>query len=178
MFALFTYIAPLLGEVTGVSPTGVTWTLFLIGLGLTIGNYIGGRLADWRLSTALAGIFTAMALASAAIHWTSVALIPVEINLFLWAMAGFAAVPALQINVMKFGKEAPNLASTLNIAAFNVGNAIGAWVGGMVIAGGFGLSAVPLAAASLALAALILTLVVNYVNQQREPSAQTYSTTT
>ncbi|EGF32988.1 Putative sugar transport protein [Oxalobacteraceae bacterium IMCC9480] len=178
MFALFTYIAPLLGEVTGVSPRGVTWTLFLIGLGLTIGNYIGGRLADWRLGKALAGIFAAMALASAAISWTSAAIIPVEINLFLWAMAGFAAVPALQINVMKFGKAAPNLASTLNIAAFNVGNAVGAWVGGVVIAEGLGLPAVPLAAAVLALAALLLTLIANHLNQSPEPANKILPATT
>jgi DHA1 family inner membrane transport protein len=166
MFALFSYVAPLLEQVTGVSPRGVTWTLFLIGLGLTIGNYIGGRLADWRLRTALAGIFAAMAIASAALCWTSVALIPAEINLFLWALVSFAAVPALQINVMKFGKAAPNLVSTLNIAAFNVGNALGAWTGGIVIARDLGLPAVPLAAAALALAALILTLAAGKFSKQ------------
>ena len=152
-------------------PRGVTWTLFLIGLGLTIGNYIGGRLADWRLHTALAGIFAAMALASGALNWTSVALIPAEINLFLWAIVSFAAVPALQINVMKFGTAAPNLVSTLNIAAFNVGNALGAWTGGIVIARGLGLPAVPLAAAALALAALTLTLVAARLHQQGALSA-------
>ncbi|MEB0136306.1 hypothetical protein QN362_13270 [Actimicrobium sp. CCC2.4] len=100
--------------------------MFLIGLDPTIGNYIGGRLADWRLGTAVAGILAVMAQASAAINWTSSAITPVEINLFVWAMAGFATVPALQINMMKFGKVASNLASTLNIATFNVGNAVGA----------------------------------------------------
>ncbi len=159
MFTLFTYIAPLLGDVTGVSPQGVTWTLLLIGLGLTVGNIIGGKLADRRLAATLIGVFASMAVVSTALSWTSVALIPTEITLFLWASAAFAAVPALQINVVTFGKSAPNLVSTLNISAFNLGNALGAWVGGAVIAQGLGLTSVPLAAAALAVVALILTLV-------------------
>ena len=158
MFALFTYVAPLLQEVTGDSPRRVTGTLLLIGLGLTLGNFIGGRLADWRLATSLVGIFVALALTSAALRWTGQAFLPAEITLFLWAAAAFAAVPALQINVVTFGKDAPNLVSTLNIGAFNVGNALGAWVGGLVIDHGLGLTAVPLAASGLALLALIATL--------------------
>ena len=154
-FALFTYVAPLLEDVTHLSPHGVTWTLFLIGVGLTVGNYIGGRLADWRLGTALTGIFLALAVVSSLVRWTSPSLIPVEINLFLWAMVSFAAVPGLQVNVMIFGKAAPNLVATLNIGAFNVGNALGAWVGGSVISAGFGLQAVPLAAGVLALTAVV-----------------------
>jgi DHA1 family inner membrane transport protein len=159
MFALFTYVAPLLGEVTGVSPLGVTWTLLLIGLGLTVGNIIGGKLADHRLAATLIGVFIAMAVISTALSWTSVALIPTEVTLFLWATATFAAVPALQINVVTFGKAAPNLVSTLNIGAFNVGNALGAWVGGSVIAHGLGLTSVPLAAGALAVLALLVTLI-------------------
>ena len=88
MFALFTYVAPLLGEVTGVSPRGVTWTLLLIGVGLTVGNVIGGRLADWRLGTTMAAVFAAMALVSALFSWTSQALLPAEITLFFWAEPG------------------------------------------------------------------------------------------
>nr|WP_249721516.1 MFS transporter [Pseudomonas syringae] len=159
MFTLFTYIAPLLGEVTGVSPKGVTWTLLLIGLGLTAGNVIGGKMADRRLSSTLIGVFISMAVISTVLSWTSTALIPTEITLFLWAVAAFAAVPALQINVVTFGKAAPNLVSTLNIGAFNVGNALGAWVGGSVIAHGLGLTSVPLAAAILAVLALLITLI-------------------
>ena len=159
MFALFTYVAPLLGDVTGVSPRGVTWTLLLIGLGLTVGNVLGGKLADRRLAATLVGVFAAMALISTALSWTSTALIPAEITLFLWATAAFAAVPALQVNVVSFGKAAPNLVSTLNIGAFNLGNALGAWVGGTVIDQGLGLTRVPLAAAALAVMALIVTLI-------------------
>ncbi len=73
MFTLFTYVAPLLGDVTGVSPKGVTWTLLLIGLGLTVGNIIGGKLADKRLAATLIGVFISMAVVSTALTWTSVA---------------------------------------------------------------------------------------------------------
>ncbi|OES56970.1 arabinose transporter permease, partial [Pseudomonas aeruginosa] len=159
MFALFTYVAPLLGEVTGVSPRGVTWTLLLIGVGLTVGNVIGGRLADWRLGLTMAGVFAAMALVSALLSWTSQAVLPAEITLFLWAAASFAAVPALQVNVVRVGHAAPNLVATLNIGAFNVGNALGAWIGGSVIDHGLGLTRVPLAAAALAVLALLATLI-------------------
>lgn len=157
MFTLFTYIAPLLRDVTGVSPEGVTWTLFLIGLGLTVGNLIGGKLADWRLGATLAGVFAAIALTSAVFFYTSRFFIPAEITLFLWAAASFAAVPALQVGVVGFGKDAPNLVSTINIGAFNTGNALGAWVGGMVIDAGLDLTRVPLAAAAMALIGLAAT---------------------
>ncbi|MBY3484447.1 MFS transporter [Rhizobium laguerreae] len=154
MFALFTYIAPLLRDITGVSPEGVTWTLFLIGIGLTIGNLVGGKLADWRLGATLAGVFAAIAITSIAFSYTSRFFIPAEITLFLWATASFAAVPALQVGVVGFGKDAPNLVSTINIGAFNTGNALGAWVGGLVIDAGFDLTRVPLAAALMALIGL------------------------
>jgi DHA1 family inner membrane transport protein len=159
VFALFTYIAPTLREVTGVSPRGVTWTLLLIGLGLTLGNLIGGKLADWRLGTTLAGVFVCMALVAALFAWTSHTLIAAEITLFVWATACFAAVPALQVSVVRFGADAPNLVSTLNIGAFNVGNALGAWVGGSLLEHGVGLSQIPLASAALAALALLTTLV-------------------
>ncbi|MDW5501982.1 MFS transporter [Pseudomonas lundensis] len=159
MFALFTYIAPLLTEVTGVSSHGVSWTLLLMGVGLTLGNILGGRLADWRLPLTLTCTFLVIACFAALFSWTSHSMVPAEITLFLWAAAAFAAVPALQINVVTYGKKAPNLVSTLNIAAFNVGNAIGAWVGGVVIAQGLGLTSVPLAAAGIALLGLLLCLV-------------------
>ncbi|MBT8768815.1 MFS transporter [Metapseudomonas boanensis] len=170
VFCIFTYVAPLLGKVTGVSPQGVTWSLLLIGLGLTLGNVIGGRLADWKLAPTLMGVFVALAVASTVLSWTSAALIPTEITLFLWATAAFAAVPALQVNVVAFGSAAPNLVSTLNIGAFNVGNALGAWVGGLVIDQGLGLTTVPLAAAVLAIFALMAT-VLTFSNRNPELQA-------
>jgi DHA1 family inner membrane transport protein len=170
MFALFSYIAPMLLEITGITPKGVSWTLFLIGAGLTIGNILGGRLADWRVSFSLLLSFSLIALFSLLFRWTSHDTWLAEITLFLWAIATFATVPALQINVLAHGKEAPNLVSTLNIAAFNVGNALGAWVGGVAIGGGFGLTIVPVAAAGLAVIGLIICLITfNSAGRQMKP---------
>lgn len=159
MFALFSYIAPLLLQVTGISNRGVSWTLFLIGAGLTVGNIPGGRLADWKVSFSLILSFSLIALFSLVFSWTSHAVWLAEITLFLWAMATFAIVPGLQINVVRHGKDAPNLVSTLNISAFNVGNAFGAWAGGAVIGSGFGLTVVPVVAAGLAVAGLLVSLI-------------------
>lgn len=159
MFALFSYIAPMLLDITGITAQGVSWTLFLIGAGLTVGNLLGGRLADWRVSISLLLSFSLIALFSLLFRWTIHVTWLAEITLFLWAIATFATVPALQINVLAHGKGAPNLVSTLNIAAFNVGNALGAWVGGMVIGSGHGLTSVPVAAAGLAIIGLIICLI-------------------
>lgn len=168
MFALFSYVAPILLQVTGITPAGVSWTLFLMGAGLTIGNLLGGRLADWRVSFSLTLSFSLIAIFSLLFRWASHGAWLAEITLFLWAMAAFATVPALQINVVLHGKDAPNLVSTLNIAAFNVGNAFGAWVGGTVIERGYGLTAVPVAAAVLAGGGLILCL-INFSNGSGHP---------
>lgn len=158
MFALFSYIAPLLLQVTGISGKGVSWTLFLIGGGLTVGNILGGKMADWKVSFSLILSFSLITVFSLLFSWTSHALWLAEITLFLWAVATFATVPGLQINVVRHGKTAPNLVSTLNISAFNIGNAFGAWAGGAVIANGYGLTSVPVAAAVLAVAGLLICL--------------------
>jgi MFS transporter, DHA1 family, inner membrane transport protein len=167
VFAIFTYIAPVLNDITHISPRGVTYTLFLIGLGLTLGNYLGGRLADWHLFKTLAGVFLCAALVLAILTLTARSLVPAEITLFLWAIIAFMSVPALQINVVNFGRAAPNLISTLNIAAFNAGNALGAWVGGEVIANHLGFDAIPPTAAALALAALLLALLSRLLPTKR-----------
>jgi DHA1 family inner membrane transport protein len=158
MFALFTYIAPLLRDVTQLSPEGVTWTLFLIGIGLTVGNLLGGKFADWKLGVSLASIFALIALTSVAFSFTSRFFIPAEITLFLWATTSFAAGPALQVGVVRFGRDAPNLVSTINIGAFNTGNALGAWAGGLVIDAGLDMTRIPLAAALMALIGLGATV--------------------
>lgn len=152
MFALFTYVAPLLREVSGVPAPDVAATLLVIGIGLTLGNLLGGRLGDRHLNTTLSKAFLAMAVTSATLSWTSHSAMAVQANFFAWAVATFSLVPGLQTNVINHGNDAPNLVSTLNIAAFNLGNAFGAWVGGMVISLGLELTHIPLTAAGLAIA--------------------------
>ncbi len=146
MFTTFTYIAPLLEDLTGLSPRGVTASLFLIGVSLTVGNVVGGRFADKHLQATLLGGFIAIGAASLLLSFVATMMVPTEILLFVWGCVTFALVPALQVNVMKRGHEAPNLVSIMNIGAFNIGNALGAWTGGAVLDADFGLASVPLAA--------------------------------
>ncbi len=158
MFTTFTYIAPFLEDLTGLLPRGVTASLFLIGVGLTIGNVIGGRFADKRLQATLVGGFVAIAAASLLLSVFATMMIPTEILLFLWGCVTFALVPALQVNVMKRGHEAPNLVSIMNIGAFNIGNALGAWTGGAVLDAEFGLQSVPVAAVVWAVVGAMLSV--------------------
>jgi DHA1 family inner membrane transport protein len=157
VFIVFTYIAPILEQVGGFSPRAVTLILVLFGAGLTIGNMIGGRLADRALMRSLMGILLALAVVMAVFAKTSHGQTGAIVTIFVWGIAAFATVPPLQTRVVEKAKDAPNLASTLNIGAFNVGNAGGAWLGGAVLTHGYGLDALPWAAAVVALAALGLT---------------------
>jgi len=154
VFALFTYIVPILEDVSGFSPHAVTVILFVIGVGLTIGINVGGRLADRGLMRALLSLLVALAALSALFALASHDKVAAVAVIFLWGMAAFGTIPPLQTRVLDSAKEAPNIASALNVGAFNLGNAGGAFLGGLVIDWGLGLTAVPLAAALVALAGL------------------------
>lgn len=156
IFTAFTYIAPMLQQLTGLTPGAVTGVLGLFGLGLTLGNMLGGRLADWRPRGSMLAILAALAVIEALLAWTLSWPVAAIATVFAWGVAAFATVPGLQMRVLDQARGAPTLASTLNIAAFNLGNAGGAWLGGALIAGGASLRSLPLAAAVLALLALAL----------------------
>lgn len=172
MFTVFTYIAPILREQTHASLGFVTTMLVTYGLGLTVGNWLGGKFADKSVDRTL--IFTLAALSVLLIAF-AVAMpfaVPTSILVFLWGIASFALVPPLQVRVMTAASDAPNLASSMNIGAFNLGNAIGAAVGGMVIAGGLGYPAVSLAGAVAAGLGLVLVLILTRRDAPRSaPSA-------
>ena len=160
MFTVFTYITPILQEETGASIGFVTAMLVIYGIGLTVGNWLGGRFADRSVDrtlivtlASLAGLLVAFALAMPLA-------VPTAGLIFLWGIASFAIVPPLQMRVMVAAASAPNLASAMNIGAFNLGNAVGAALGGAVIAGGLGYPAVALAGAAAAAAGLALVLVM------------------
>ena len=155
-FALYTYVAPLLEDMVGASGAFVTLALALIGIGFTIGNWAGGKLADWSPEGASIIILTAMALIMLAMPVLLTTRLSAAITLLLWGAAAFAIVPPVQMRVMQAAAEAPGLASSINIGAFNLGNAIGAAVGGAVIALGYGYGMVPVAGGLLAVAALSL----------------------
>jgi DHA1 family inner membrane transport protein len=158
LFTLFTYITPLLEEVTGLSPHGVTGALLSIGVGLTVGNLIGGRLADRNMLATLigafAGIIAVLVLLSLVVH----SAIPTLALLILWSGLGFALVSPLQIWVVDAATDAPNLASTLNQGAFNFGNATGAWLGGAALNAGVHYAQLPLLGAVVAALGFALTM--------------------
>jgi MFS transporter, DHA1 family, inner membrane transport protein len=154
VFTLFTYIVPILQDVSGFTPANVTLILFMIGIGLTFGITLGGKFSDRGLMFSLIAMTLACAVLLAFLPLVVHIKIATLVVIFLWAMTAFGTVPGLQTRVVDKATEAPNLASTINIGAFNLGNAGGAFLGGLVIGHGFGLTAVPIAAAIVALLTL------------------------
>lgn len=158
MFGAFTYIAYTLTGVSGFAASWVPWLLVLFGVGLFVGNLAGGRAADRdvdrTLVVVLAGL-TAVMVAFALLASSPVATV---VLLVLMGGFGFATVPGLQMRIMRFAGQAPTLASGANIAAFNVGNALGAWVGGMTIAAGLGYASPIWAGAGITVLGLLVLL--------------------
>lgn len=160
MFTVFTYITPILREQTHGSLGFVTAMLVLYGIGLTVGNWLGGRFADRSVDRTLLVTLGSLTLILVAFALLMPFKVPTTLLVFLWSVGSFALVPPLQIRVMQSARDAPNLAAAMNIGAFNLGNAIGAAVGGGVIAAGMGYSAVALAggvAAALGMVAVIIS---------------------
>ncbi|MGB3418625.1 MAG: MFS transporter [Mesorhizobium sp.] len=147
LFAMFTYIKPYLTDVSGLSTEAVTWVLLLFGAGMTIGNIIGGRLADWKLMPTVIGTLVALILVFGALaQFGSVATLAIGL-VFVWGLVDFVIVPPLQIRVVETAADGPNLAATLNQGAFNMGNAIGAWIGGAALSFGVSYADLPLVGA-------------------------------
>lgn len=156
MFSLYTYVAPVLTTLTGASENFVTLALVLIGVGFTIGNGLGGRLADWSLDGAAMIFLAALALVMLALPLVLTSHIGAAAGLLVWGALTFALVPPVQMRVMQAAAEAPALASSINIGAFNLGNAIGAAAGGAAIGAGLGYAAVPVIGGLFAAAGLAL----------------------
>lgn len=161
MFTVFTYIVPILQQETHASTTFVTAMLVLYGVGLAVGNVLGGRYADRTLYGTLIVSLIAVILLLVIFTVTMSSSVIVGPLIFLWGIASFAVVPPLQSLVVQEASEAPNLASAMNIGAFNLGNAVGAALGGGVISAGLGLPAVALAGAGTALLGLLMVLVAS-----------------
>ncbi|NGN68771.1 MFS transporter [Streptomyces sp. A7024] len=156
VFAAITYIAPMMTDVAGYADGSVTWLLALFGLGMVAGNLIGGRYADRALMPLLYVTLTALGATLALFTFAAHDKLLSAIAVFLIGGFGFATVPPLQKRVLDQTAGAPTLASALNIGAFNLGNAIAAWLGGLVIAGGLGYTAPNWVGALLAGSALLL----------------------
>jgi len=159
VFTVFTYIQPLLLRVTGVSQNAVSPILLVLGAGLAVGNLLGGRLADRAPMRALLATLAALAFVFAAMHWMIVAPWSAVLFVALLGIAAFATVAPMQLHVLEKASGAgQNLASSLNIAAFNLGNALGAWAGGLTVESGPGLQSLGWVAAAITLAGFGIAL--------------------
>jgi DHA1 family inner membrane transport protein len=157
LFAVFTYIAPILISITGFKESSVTWILILFGFGVTLGNIVGGKMADWKLMPSLIGNFAALSLILAVFAYTDQFPVAAIITIFIWGIAAFGILPGLQIRIMNLAKEAPELAATSTHSALNLGNAGGAFLGGWAITH-TGLSSLPWIGAGLTGAGFVLML--------------------
>jgi len=159
MFCVLTYIAPILETVTRMPPHAVTWVLVAFGVAITAGNLLGARLSDWRqIPTLFLGygtllvVFLALPFAEGRV-WPAVAVV------CLFGFVNFAAGACLQPRIVVQAKGAPNLPSTLNQGAFNLGNALGASLGGVVLTAGYGYRSLSFASAAVTSLTLLVILV-------------------
>lgn len=178
VFAVFTYIAPLLTQVSGFADSTVSPILLVFGGGLVLGNLLGGKLADIRLEAALIGSMIALGLVLAVMAIGLENRIAAVALTGLLGVAGFATVPPLQSWVLSKAIGAgESLASSLNIAAFNLGNALGAWAGGMSISHGSGSKALPFVAAVFPILAILVALVAFSLEGRRDRSSKSLQQT-
>jgi len=167
VFAVFTYIAPMLTRISGFGAAAVSPILLVFGGGLVVGNLVGGRLADRNLLATVFGTLVVLALVLALIFVGFGSPVTAVVLAGALGAAGFATVAPLQMWVLSRADGAgQSLASSFNIAAFNLGNAIGAWAGGVVIDHGPGLAFVPLAAAFFPAAAVVVALTAAAIEQR------------
>jgi DHA1 family inner membrane transport protein len=159
MFTFFTYVTPILQTLSHASPLVVTGDLVLVGIGFTVGNDLGGRFSARSVDGTLLGFLAAAAVVMLIFPFAARTVPGAAIMLFLWGIVTFGFVPPTQLRVMDAASEAEGLASSINIGAFNLGNAVGAGVGGLVLTLGLGYADVPLAGAAIAAAGVGLVLV-------------------
>ena len=178
VFAVFTYIQPILTRVTGFTDSAVSPILLVFGGGMVIGNLLGGRLADRRLIATLLGSLAALAIVLGAMTFALHSKTAMIAFSGLLGIAAFATVAPLQLRVLQKATGGQVLASSFNIAAFNLGNAIGAWLGGVVVARGPGLGALTWVAALVTLAGLMVALWGRQrdISEERLPAAVCVST--
>ncbi|GGL07459.1 DHA1 family inner membrane transport protein [Curtobacterium luteum] len=159
MFGAFTYIAYTLTSVSGFASSAVPWLLVVFGIGLFVGNVVGGKAAARSIDGTLLVVLSVLTVVLAVFAAVATSPVLTVVALVLMGAFGFATVPALQTRVMLHADHAPTLASGANIAAFNLGNALGAWIGGLTIAAGLGYTSPIWAGAGITVASVALTAV-------------------
>ncbi|MGW3142448.1 MFS transporter [Streptomyces sp. NPDC001139] len=167
LFSAYSYITPMLTDAAGYAETSVTLLLALFGVGATIGNLLGGRLADHSLRGTLFGGLVSLAAVLALFPLLMSAQWSAAIAVTLLGAAAFVTGSPLQLMVMEKASAAPSLASSANQAAFNLANAGGAWIGGVALAAGFGVTSPAPAGAMLAVLGLGVAAVAYAVDRRR-----------
>lgn len=166
VFGAFIYVEPLVTRVTGYSATAVPWLLVLFGIGLFVGNFVGGWAADRSLTWTLRTVSVLLPIVLIAYGLLASWRVPVALLLVAMGLVGFAATPALQLRVMRFAHDAPTMASAANIAAFNLGNAIASGLGAATIALGLGWRSPVWVGAGMALIGAVLVFTNSHGEQQ------------
>ncbi|MFF9093474.1 MFS transporter [Streptomyces sp. NPDC014802] len=168
LFAAYSYITPMLTDAAGYADASVTLLLALFGVGATIGNLLGGRLADHAMRGTLFGGLASLAAVLLLFPLLMRTQTTAALAVALLGMAAFVTGSPLQLMVMEKASAAPSLASSANQAAFNLANAGGAWIGGLALAAGFGTTSPALAGALLAVLGLAVAAVA-YAVDRRSP---------
>ncbi|HUD15580.1 MAG TPA: MFS transporter [Terracidiphilus sp.] len=150
LFTVFTYIAPILSAVTHLPARQIAWFLVLFGVGITVGVLAGGRLGDWRQMATVVGGYILVTLILLLMPFAMPHALAMGSCVLVWGMFHFGASAPLQARIVEKARRAPNLASTLNQGAFNLGNALGASLGGIVLAAGYSYRILPLVSAVVA----------------------------
>ena len=158
LFAVYSYVAPLATEVTGLDAALVPVVLIVIGLGMTIGNFVGGRLADWSVRRSMYLGFGIMATSLVVLALTASNPVGLVTGLFLVGGSASALSPTIQMRLMDIARDSQSIAAALNHSALNIGNSLGAILGGVVIAAGLGYVAPVWVGLALTLAGTVLAL--------------------
>jgi DHA1 family inner membrane transport protein len=172
---LYGYIAPIAMHITGFGESAVTWILVIVGVGLIVGNTMGGRSSDKNLQKA--SMFWAIAMI------VSLVLVGLAVDskvlfiatAFVFGIASFANVPAMQLRVMNHGGEGQELAATANISAFNLANAFGGFLGGMVLDSQMGAGMIPYAAIIVPLIGLLFIAKANRKENKQTDLAPSFN---
>ncbi|MDN5807748.1 MAG: MFS transporter [Brevibacterium sp.] len=159
MFAVYTYITPTMTDVAGVPEVAIPWVLAVYGLGMTAGSLIAGPLVDKSIErSGIGGMILSAIVLSAFGAFTHIAAVAI-IALFLIGIAGSMITTALQMRLLRDSHDAPSLSAAMNHAAFNLANALGAWLGGIVITAGLGFRAPAWVGVGLCLLGLIVLII-------------------
>ncbi|WP_330475109.1 MFS transporter [Terrabacter sp. C0L_2] len=169
MFGAFMYVEPLLTRVTGFDESAVPWMLVLFGVGLFVGNLLGGRWADRALARTLVVLTLALAVSLVAFALLSGSQVGSAAMLLAMGFFGFATVPGLQMRVLGHAAGAPTMASSANIAAFNVGNFLGVWISGLAISAGLGWTSPLWVGAGFASLGLVVLLAATAAERRTAP---------